>query len=207
MPRSDREKFSFLIFMERPRKEGDNLIQNRALMILNNIEMQNMLSAKTLKIPFADIEKRLNMKGDEWPNAAGDFGTTPTNPILANGPIGEVAYLSRLMQGGRRMAFFKVGSTADCLDLFRAFTLDGLYATNLYLDMYHKHQSRFAPAHCMLMPKCDGITGITSSVKNVADFIEGLKLFSVRNFSQSAISPAIKIMDKDAIEKNIFLND
>lgn len=182
------------------------MIQNKALMILNNIEMQNMLCARSLEIPFGDIEKRLNMRGNEWPNATGDFGTMPTNPILANGPIGEVAYLSRLMQGGRRMAFFRVGSTADCLDLFRVFTMDGLYATNLYLDMYHKHQSRTAPAHCMLMPKCDGITGITYSVKNVQEFIEGLKLFSVRNFSQSAISPAIKEMDKNTIEKNIFLN-
>ena len=181
------------------------MIQNKAIMILNNVEMQNMMSAKSLEIPFADIEKRLNMRGDTWPNAKGDFGVTPTNPALVNGLLGEVAYLSRLMQGGRRMAFFRVGSTTDCLDLFRVFTMDGLFALNLYVDMYHKHASKIAPHPCMLMPKCDGITGITTDIKNVDDLISHLKNFSMRIFSQIAISPSIKKMDKSAVNKNIFL--
>lgn len=181
------------------------MIQNKAIMILNNIEMQNMICAKSFEIPFADIAKRLNMKGDTWHNAKGDFGTTPTNPILTNGPLGEAVYLSRLMQGGRRMAFFKVGSTADCLDLFRVFTIDGLFAINLYIDMYHKYQSKIAPHPCMLMPRCDGLTGITSSVKNVDDFMTQLKAYSVRVLSQLAISPSLKKMDKTIVNKNIFL--
>ena len=181
------------------------MIQNKALMILNNIEMQNMLAGKSLEIPFEDIEKRLNMRGDTWPDAKGDFGTTPTNPILTNGPIGELAYLSRLMQGGRRMAFFRVGSTSDCLDLYRVFTIDGLFAVNLYIDMYHKHVSQLAPHPCMLMPKCDGITGINTAVKNADDFIGQLKSLSLRLFAKTAISPAIKKMDKTAVNKNIFM--
>lgn len=181
------------------------MIQNKALMILNNMEMQNMMAEKSLQIPFDDIEKRLNMRGDTWPNAKGDFGTTPTNPILTNGPIGEIAYLSRLMQGGRRMAFFRVGSTSDCLDLFRVFTIDGLFAVNLYVDMYHKHASSVAPHPCMLMPRCDGITGINTVVKNTNDFIGQLKTLSLRIFSQIAISPSIKKMNKSVVDKNIFL--
>lgn len=33
---------------------------------------------------------------DKYPNGTGPFGFTETNPIPVNGPIGQLAYLSRL---------------------------------------------------------------------------------------------------------------
>lgn len=46
---------------------------------------------------------------DKDPNGSGSFGFTETNPIPVNGPIGQLAYLSRLKRS-RGSAFFFIAS-------------------------------------------------------------------------------------------------
>ena len=48
---------------------------------------------------------------DKDPNGTGPFGFIETNPIPVNGPIGQLAYLSRLeTQAGQRILFHRVGA-------------------------------------------------------------------------------------------------
>ena len=74
----------------------------KALLLLNNIELQNELIAQMPYMteeflpPFAK-ERYAMGEVDEWPDAQGEFGRTPTNPILANRTWGEITYLSRLV--------------------------------------------------------------------------------------------------------------
>lgn len=54
---------------------------------------------------------------DKDPNGSGPFGFTETNPIPVNGPIGQLAYLSRLeTQSGQRILFHRLGAIdkVDC---------------------------------------------------------------------------------------------
>src|SRR3546814_6331822 len=62
---------------------------------------------------------------DKDPNGSGPFGFTETNPIPVNGPIGQLAYLSRLeTQSGQRILFHRLGAI-DKVDVFEAVTFDG----------------------------------------------------------------------------------
>ena len=46
---------------------------------------------------------------DKSPNGKGPFGLCKTNPIPTNGPVGELAYLSKLVtNGGERILFHKL---------------------------------------------------------------------------------------------------
>ena len=50
---------------------------------------------------------------DQLPNATGEFGRSPSNPIPVNGPLGEVVYLSRLTtETGAPVMFHRVGADA-----------------------------------------------------------------------------------------------
>ena len=74
---------------------------------------------------------------DMWPNATGEFGRTPTNPILVNETWGEITYLSRLVTpDGQRMIFHRLGSGAGALDIFELISVDGTFYARLYVDMY-----------------------------------------------------------------------
>src|SRR3546814_6579765 len=61
----------------------------------------------------------------DLPNGSGPFGFTETNPIPVNGPIGQLAYLSRLeTQSGQRILFHRLAAI-DKVDVFEAVTFDG----------------------------------------------------------------------------------
>src|SRR3546814_4374177 len=62
---------------------------------------------------------------DKDPNGSGPFGFTETNPIPVNGPIGQLAYLSRLdTQSGQRILFHRLRAIAK-LHVFEAVTFHG----------------------------------------------------------------------------------
>lgn len=62
---------------------------------------------------------------DKDPNGSGPFGFTEKNPIPVNGPIGELAYLSRLeTQSGQRILFHRLGAIGT-VDVFEAVTFNG----------------------------------------------------------------------------------
>lgn len=82
---------------------------------------------------------------DMDPEGTGPFGYTETNPIPVNGPIGQLAYLSRLeTQSGQRLMFHRLGAI-DTVDVFEAVTFDGSQWFIFFVDFYHPRRSRIAP--------------------------------------------------------------
>ena len=92
-----------------------------AFALLNSVEFQNKIIDSMPDVPddmMPDfIRERLEMPElDEWPDATGEFGRTPTNPILTNRSWGQVSYLSRLIRDdGQRMVFHRAGSVAGAV--------------------------------------------------------------------------------------------
>src|SRR3546814_16452740 len=77
---------------------------------------------------------------DKDPNGSGPFGFTETNPIPVNGPIGQLAYLSRLeTQSGQRILFHRLGAI-DKVDVFEAVTFDGSGWFIFFFDLYLPRQ-------------------------------------------------------------------
>ena len=146
-------------------------IMSQALQRLNNIDIQNQLIDEMPKIFVPDfIDERLAMgEVDEWPNATGEFGRTPTNPILVNETWGEITYLSRLVTtDGQRMIFHRVGSRG-ALDIFELVSEEGTFYDRLFVDMYHRHCSKIAPTGYTLLKTLDGITGTSEPIDDFLD--------------------------------------
>jgi hypothetical protein len=82
---------------------------------------------------------------DKDPNGTGPFGFTETNPIPVNGPIGQLAYLSKLeTERGERILFHRIGAV-DTIDVFEAVTFSGSEWFILFVDLYHPRRSRLTP--------------------------------------------------------------
>lgn len=82
---------------------------------------------------------------DKDPNGTGPFGFTETNPIPVNGPIGQLAYLSKLETArGERILFHRIGAV-DKIDVFEAVTFSGSEWFILFVDLYHPRRSRITP--------------------------------------------------------------
>ena len=171
--------------------------EDEALKLLNSVELQNEIIDSLPPLPEEFLppflKKRYAMgEVDEWPNAQGEFGRTPTNPILANRTWGEITYLSRLLTAdGKRMIFHRVGSVADAIDAFELVSADGKFFDVLYLDMYHHHCSKKAPLGYTLIEFLDGITGTS---ENNPDFPERVKETlidtAINKFGAPIVSPA-----------------
>lgn len=79
-------------------KEYTKLVDD-ALKFLNSVKLQNELIDDFPFIQSHYVRERHDMgEVDEWPNAQGEFGRTPTNPILVNETWGEIIYLSRFLR-------------------------------------------------------------------------------------------------------------
>lgn len=82
---------------------------------------------------------------DKDPNGTGPFGFTETNPIPVNGPIGQLAYLSRLeTQSGQRILFHRLGAIGT-VDVFEAASFNGAEWFILFVDLYHPRRSHLTP--------------------------------------------------------------
>lgn len=82
---------------------------------------------------------------DRDPNGTGPFGFSATNPIPVNGPIGQLAYLSKLETNkGERVLFHRIGAI-DTIDVFEAVTFSGSEWFVFFTDLYHPRRSRFTP--------------------------------------------------------------
>lgn len=82
---------------------------------------------------------------DKDPSGTGSFGFTETNPIPVNGPVGELAYLSRLKTRlGQRILFHRIGAIG-MVDVFEAVSFDGGEWFILFMDFYHPRRSRLTP--------------------------------------------------------------
>jgi hypothetical protein len=82
---------------------------------------------------------------DKDPKGSGPFGFAETNPIPVNGPIGQLAYLSKLETlSGQRILFHRIGAI-DTVDVFEAVTFNGAEWFILFVDFYHPRRSRLTP--------------------------------------------------------------
>ena len=170
----------------------------RALNFLNDIDWQNQIISELPSMseeflpPCAD-ERYAMGDVDEWPNAEGEFGRTPTNPILVNQTWGEVTYLSRLLTtDNQRMIFHRIGSLEDCIDAFELVSENGNFFDVLFVDMYHNNCSKKAPVGYSLIEILDGITGTSENNYAFPSRVEET-LFetAVNKFGAPIISPAV----------------
>ena len=82
---------------------------------------------------------------DRDPNGSGPFGFSATNPIPVNGPIGQLAYLSKLETNkGERVLFHRIGAI-NTIDVFEAVTFSGSEWFVFFTDLYHPRRSRLTP--------------------------------------------------------------
>jgi hypothetical protein len=99
---------------------------------------------------------------DKSPDGSGPFGLCITNPIPTNGPVGELAYLSRLVASdGERILFHRIGA-AEKIDIYEAVTFSGSRWFLFYLDMYHPKKSRLAPAGFILSKEACQFSGFNN---------------------------------------------
>ena len=88
---------------------------------------------------------------DEMPNAIGEFGMTPSNPIPCKTILGSRAYLSRLRTtDGFSIAYTRSGSfgsdvTPHPVDCYQISHPNGEHLATLYISPYQKRVSRKAP--------------------------------------------------------------
>jgi hypothetical protein len=98
---------------------------------------------------------------DQLPNGNGQFGRHWDNPIPVNGPIGELAYLSRLEFLGQRFLFHRLGSM-NKVDVFEAVTFENNDWRFFFLDFYHPRRSRLTPDNHDFTKEVPQFTGFTA---------------------------------------------
>lgn len=174
----------------------------RALYILNDIELQNKIIAEiphtSEKFLPSFAKERLAMGDvDEWPDAQGEFGRTPSNPILVNRTWGEITYLSRLTTAdNHRMIFHRIGSVVGAIDAFELVSVNGKFYDVLYVDMYHNNCSKKAPVGYTLLEFADGITGLSENNPVFpAQMEEHIFKTAINKFGAPIVSPTVLEFD------------
>jgi hypothetical protein len=139
---------------------------------------------------------------DKDPNGSGPFGFTETNPIPVNGPIGQLAYLSKLeTQSGQRVLFHRFGAIGT-VDVFEAVSFNGAEWFILFVDLYHPRRSRLAPDGFRFTKDVAQFSGFHKFCENFPyDFVE--KKGSER---ESGLSMAYIAISKvsDQLQKRVF---
>jgi len=110
---------------------------------------------------------------DQDPNGTGPFGFSETNPIPVNGPIGQLAYLSKLeTERGERILFHRIGAV-DTIDVFEAVTFSGSEWFILFVDLYHPRRSRLTPDGFRFTQEVGQFSGFHKFCTNFPyDFVE-----------------------------------
>ncbi len=139
---------------------------------------------------------------DKDPNGTGLFGFIETNPIPVNGPIGQLAYLSKLeTQSGQRILFHRLGAIG-AVDVFEAVSFNGAEWFILFVDFYHPRRSRLTPDGLRFTKDVAQFSGFHKFCENFPyDFVE--KKASER---ESGLSMAYIAISKvsDQIQKRVF---
>ena len=187
-------------------KEEFNKNMAKAIYLLNDVDLQNEIGAEDPYEKFLPsfIRERYEMgEVDEWPEAHGEFGRTPTNPVLVNKTWGEITYLSRLLTAdGQRMIFHRIGSIAGAIDAFELVSVDGKFSDVLYADMYHRHCSKKAPTGYTLLEFVDGITGTSENNPAFPERVKETILRTALNkFGAPIVSPAVFDFDAQQAAK------
>ena len=137
--------------------------------VLNDDRVQNQYMPKKLK----EIIDMTSL--DSLPDAMGQFGRDPRNPILCNGPLGEVTYLSKLVIPTTEKNFVKVTfhrtkslkvNNQLVVDQYEIISYDGIFYDVLYLDMYHANKSKSCPKGYQMEKQCIGFRGTDDTNPN-----------------------------------------
>lgn len=110
---------------------------------------------------------------DRDPDGTGPFGFSETNPIPVNGPIGQLAYLSKLETvRGERILFHRIGAV-NTIDVFEAVTFSGSEWFILFVDLYHPRRSRLTPDGFRFTQEVGQFSGFHKFCKDFPyDFVE-----------------------------------
>lgn len=165
-------------------------------------QIERIIEDEEYQLSFVDpaIKKRIDSAPayDKDPNGVGPFGFIETNPIPANGPIGQIAYLSKLeTQSGQRILFHRLGAMRT-VDVFEAVTFNGKEWFIFFVDFYHPRRSRLTPDGFGFTKEISQFTGFTSFCENFPyDFIEkkksmGDSLFGMAYIAISKVSDQIQ---------------
>lgn len=115
--------------------------------------------------------------------AEGVYGRSHTNPIPANGPLGQALYLSSLRINGTSVMFHRLGSISN-IDIFESVSLDGAVWDVLFLSLYYPRRSTKPPSGYSFdesIPMMGRLFGTTSRVEPFPqDLYEAVRLFSTR---------------------------
>jgi hypothetical protein len=132
--------------------------------------------------------------GDENIGAYGPFGTSATNPIPVNGPIGQLLYLSSLRINDQRILFHRLGSVQN-VDIFECVNVKGTNWKLLYLDMYHPRKSRRAPEGFSIATDNVLLSGVTYQVADFPNSLySGIVDYSETRFGISIADPLIRVV-------------
>jgi hypothetical protein len=139
---------------------------------------------------------------DKDPNGIGPFGFTENNPVPVNGPIGQLAYLSKLETlSGQRILFHRLGAMGT-VDVFEAVAFDGSEWFILFADLYHPRRSRLTPDGFRFTNEVGQFSGFTNYCADFPyDFIE--KKASMRDSDLGMAYIAISKV-ADQIQKRAF---
>jgi len=139
---------------------------------------------------------------DKDPEGSGPFGFTESNPIPVNGPVGELAYLSRLETlAGQRILFHRIGAIGT-VDVFEAVSFDGSEWFVLFVDFYHPRRSRITPEGFRFTNDLAQFSGFHKFCENFPyDFIEK-KVADRESGLSMAYIPISKVSAQ--IERRVF---
>lgn len=141
---------------------------------------------------------------DKDPNGTGPFGFSETNPIPVNGPIGQLAYLSRLETSkGERLLFHRIGAV-NTIDVFEAVTLSGSEWFIFFTDLYHPRRSRAIPDGFRFTSEVPQFSGFHKYCSNFPyDFMEmkGTEQDSGLSFAYIALSKVMPQIQSRAFSR------
>lgn len=184
--------WDLLSFWKRGSKKKQHAVE-----AINSVELQN----ETLKRTGFGRKYEAGGSVDQLPNAQGEFGRVPTNPIPVNGSYGEVTYLSRLRvkATGAIVVFQRIGSCGSnevCdnpVDGFEIVSLDGSFKDELFFDMYHDGQSSKVPEGYIMLEELAGLTGVPDRIKDFPNGIyEAVAQYSKRVFGSNLALPELR---------------
>ena len=142
------------LFPKEPGYATDDM-NNKLHYLLNDEVAQNK------KLPPELLHQCDEKKLDQLPQALGEFGRSPANPILVNGPLGELTYLSKLVLSNskEKIYFHKLCTCAEKINVYEITSQSGTFYDLLFVDIYHLHKSSIAPQGYELQKDIQGIRG------------------------------------------------
>jgi hypothetical protein len=149
---------------------------------------------------YRDLIKHLKVNTRDG-NVGKLYGLSPADPIRANGPIGEIAYISRLIAtSGCGFVGHRLGSIKG-LDVFEVASTDFSEWFILWFDMYWLTRDRVAPEGLRLSDHVDpwpdgGASGLSATNRFLSTFPDGiweaLLLSTEKMIGFAAVKPQIK---------------